>query len=72
MFFLLPGIAGGVLFVLAWGAGLLSRPGVVGAAWVGGIVLQIFLGGRSMWIWLAGLLINVGVGVYLSVRLKVG
>jgi hypothetical protein len=70
MFFLLPAIAGGVLFVLAWGAGLLSRPGLVGTAWVAGIVLQFFLGGRSMWIWLAGLLINVAVGVYLSVRFK--
>jgi hypothetical protein len=71
MFFLLPCIAGGVLFVLAWRAGLLSRPGLVGAAWVAGFVLQFFLGGRSVWIWLTGLLINVGVGVYLSVRLKV-
>jgi hypothetical protein len=70
MFFLLPAIAGGVLFVLAWGGGLLSRPGLVGAAWVAGIVLQFFVGGRSMWIWLAGLLINVGVGVYLSLRFK--
>jgi hypothetical protein len=72
MLFLLPAIASTVLFVLAWGGGLLPRPGVVGAAWVAGIVLQFFLGGRSMWIWLAGVLINVGVGVYLSVRLKVG
>ena len=40
MFFLLPCIAGGVVFVLAWSGGLLSRPGLVGAAGVGGIVLQ--------------------------------
>jgi hypothetical protein len=70
MFFLLPGIASTVLFVLAWGAGLLSRPGLVGTAWVAGIVLQFFLGGRSMWIWLAGLLINVAVSMYLSIRFK--
>jgi hypothetical protein len=69
--FLIPGIASGVLFVLLWRAGLLSRPGPVGACCVTGITLQFFLGGRSTSIWLAGLLINVAVGVYLSIRLKV-
>jgi hypothetical protein len=71
MFFLLPAIASGVLFVLAWRGGLLSRPSLVGAACAAGIVTQFVLGGRSMWIWLAGLLINVGVAVYLAIRLKV-
>ena len=32
---------------------------------------MFFLSGRSVWIWPTGLLINVGVAVYLGVRLKV-
>lgn len=69
--FLIPGLASGVMFVLLWRGGLLSRPGLVGGLCATGIILQFFLGEPSTLIWLAGLLINVAVAVYLSVRLKV-
>jgi hypothetical protein len=68
--FLIPAIASVVLFVLTWRGGLLSRPGLVGAWYLTGVTLQFLLGGQSTLIWLAGLLMNAAVGVYLSIRLK--
>ena len=54
---------------LMWRSDLLSRPGLV-ATWVAaGIALQYF-GVRYSPMWLVGLLINVSVAIYLSIRLK--
>jgi hypothetical protein len=67
---LIPAVASGVLFMLLWLGGLLSRPLVVGAWWGAGVCLQFILGGSIGIVSLAGLLMNVALGVYLSVRLK--
>ena len=69
-FYLIPAVASGVLFVLSWQSDLLSRPGFVGAWYVAGVALQFVLGGPFTWIWLAGLLMNVVLGLYLAIRLK--
>jgi hypothetical protein len=69
MLFWLPPIASAILFLLCWRGGLIYRPGVVGS-WCGvGIALQL-LAGRYSPAWLVGLLISVGVALYLSLRLK--
>jgi hypothetical protein len=67
--FLLPGIVSVVMFVLLWKNDLLARPRLVGACCVTGLILQ-FSGSGYLGVWLAGLLINVGVALYLSIRLK--
>ena len=67
--YLLPGIASLTMFVLLWKNDLLARPFMVGAWCVTGLCLQ-FLGGGHVAVWLGGLLINVGVAVYLIIRLK--
>ncbi len=70
MLFLLPGIASVVLFALMWRGGFLRRPGTVAAICISGVALQ-FLGAAFSLAWLLGLLINVTMAVYLSIRLKV-
>lgn len=67
---LMPAVASGVLFVLLWQADILSRPGFVATWYVTGLALQFVVGGRSMWISLAGLLMNAVLGIYLSFRLR--
>ena len=67
--FLVPPVASVVLFVLLWWADLLARPVRVGACVVGGVLVQ-FLAPAFSVVWVAGLLLNVGVAVYLSIRLK--
>jgi hypothetical protein len=67
--YLMPGIASVVLFVLLWRNGLLGHPRLVGVCCLTGLVLQ-FSGSRYVGVWLAGLLVNVGIALYLSIRLK--
>ncbi len=67
--FLVPPVASIVLFVLLWWTGLLDRPLRVGVWVVAGVVIQ-FLAPVFSAVWLAGLLLNVSVAVYLSIRLK--
>jgi hypothetical protein len=69
MLFLVPGIASVVLLALMWRGGFLSRPGLVAAWCAAGLVLQFFAAAFSP-VWVMGLLINVGVAIYLSIRLK--
>jgi hypothetical protein len=68
--YLIPGVASTILFVLMWRGDLLTRPGVVGLWWFAGLLLQFYAGSQSMLLWLAGLLTNVTVAVYLSIRLR--
>jgi hypothetical protein len=70
LLYLIPAAASGALFILLWVFGVLSRPLLVGAWWLSGICLQFFLGDAGNLVSLAGLLMNVTLGVYLSVRLK--
>jgi hypothetical protein len=70
MMFWLPPIASAILFLLCWRGGLIARPRVVGSWCVAGIALQ-GVAGRFSPAWLVGLLISVGVALYLSLRLKV-
>jgi hypothetical protein len=65
----LPPIASTVLFFACWRGELISRPGIVGSWWAVGIALQL-VGARFSPVWLAGVLINVGLAVYLSLVLK--
>jgi hypothetical protein len=69
MLFLVPGVASVVLLVLMWRGGFLSRPGLVAVWCAGGLALQFF-GATFSPAWVAGLLINVVVAIYLSIRLK--
>ena len=69
MLFWLPPIASAILFLLCWRGGLIARPGIVGSWCVVGIALQGIAGPFSP-AWLVGLLINVGVALYLSLLLK--
>ena len=69
LLFLLPSIASLTLFMLLWRNDLLRHPWVVGVSCAIGLILQ-FLGGQYVGVWLAGLLVNVGIAVYLSIRLK--
>jgi hypothetical protein len=68
--FYLPAVASVVLFMLCWRAGLIARPGMVGGWCVSGIALQL-VGDAFSPAWAAGLVISVGVAIYLSVQLKI-
>jgi hypothetical protein len=70
VYFLVPPIAVAVLLAVGWSTGLLTYPVRIGACWLAGVYLQFF--SSSVTLSLAGLLINVVVGVYLSIRLKLG
>ncbi len=67
--FLIPPIASVVLFLLLWWADLLARPLRTGACVAGGLLVQLLAPGFSL-AWVVGLLLNVGIAVYLTVRLK--
>ena len=69
LLFLLPSIASLTMFVFLWRNDLLTHPRIVGVCCAIGLTLQ-FLGGQYVGVWLAGLLVNVGMAVYLSIRLK--
>lgn len=70
--YLIPAIAGGVLLYVARSFDLLSHPLFLGIWWVTGLFLQFLVGSPFDFIWLAGLLANVILALYLSFRLKLG
>jgi hypothetical protein len=65
---LLPPLASVVLLVFLWTE--LAHPRVVASCLAVGIVLQFVAGAPFNAVWLAGLLLNVVVGVCLAIRLK--
>ncbi len=67
--FLIPPVASAVLFLLLWWADLLARPVRTGVCVAGGVVVQLLAPAFSV-AWVVGLLLNVGMAVYLSIRLK--
>jgi hypothetical protein len=67
--FLVPPVASVLLFVLLWWANLLAHPVRTGICVVGGVLVQ-FLAPTFSPVWVAGLLANVGMAVYLTIRLK--
>ena len=67
--FLIPPAASVVLFAVLWWADLLPRPQLVGACVLVGVVGQWFAPAYSV-IWVGALLLNVGVAIYLAIRLK--
>ncbi len=67
--FLIPPVASVVLFILLWWANLLRHPLRTGVCVAVGVLAQFLAPGFSA-AWVIGLLINVGMGVCLSVRLK--
>jgi hypothetical protein len=67
--FFLPPIAGVVLFPFLWHENLLSQPFVVGGCILVGVAGQLFAPVYSI-AWFAAALLNVGVAIYLAIRLK--
>ncbi len=66
--FWIPAIASSVMLFLGWRAGLILRPGVVAACWGVSLMLQGIAGLFSP-LWTVGLILQVGVAVYLGVKL---
>jgi hypothetical protein len=69
MLFFLPGLVSVALFALLWRSGSFAHPTWVAALCATGLALQ-FLAPTSSAPWLVGLLINVGMAVWLVVRLQ--
>jgi hypothetical protein len=67
--FLVPPVASIILFVLLWWTNRLARPVRTGICVVGGMLVQ-FLAPTFSLVWVAGLLANVSMAVYLTIRLK--
>jgi hypothetical protein len=65
----LPPIASVVLFLFVWRMDLLSRPLLVGGVVLVGVATQILAPAYSP-VWVAAALLNVGVALYLAIRLK--
>lgn len=65
----LPPIASVVLFLFVWWMDLLTRPLLVGGAVLVGVAAQILAPAYSP-VWFAATLLNVGVALYLGIRLK--
>ncbi|MGH9968896.1 MAG: hypothetical protein ACREBG_14005 [Pyrinomonadaceae bacterium] len=71
MLFLLPGVLSLVLLAFLWRSGDLRHPLLIAGWCLLGISLQVVSDFGSPG-WLAGLLMNVGAAIYLSIRLKLG
>jgi hypothetical protein len=69
MMFFLPPIASVVLFAFMWHEDLLSWPYVVGGCVLVGVAGQLVAPVYSG-VWFAAALLNVGVAIYLAIRLK--
>ncbi len=67
--FLIPPVASVVLFLLLWWADRLVRPVRTGLCVAGGVMVQLLAPGFSV-VWVVGLLLNVGMAVYLTIRFK--
>ena len=68
---LIPMIAGVALLLVTWSMDLLPRPLLTGACVLAGVVAQWFAPTFSV-IWVLALLFNVGMGIYMIIRLKLG
>jgi hypothetical protein len=66
--FWIPPIASSTMIFLAWRGALLQRPGVIVACWVVALLLQGVAGLFSP-MWTAGLVLQVGVALYLGLKL---
>jgi len=69
MLFLLPGVLSVVLLAFLWRSGDVRHPLLIAGCCLVGIGLQVISNFGSPG-WLAGLLMSVGVAIYLSIRLK--
>jgi hypothetical protein len=67
--FLIPPIASVVLLVILWSTDQLPRPRVVGLCVLVGVLAQWFTPMYSA-PWVTALLVNVGLAIYLTMRLK--
>jgi hypothetical protein len=67
--YLIPAVASATLFLILWWSDDLSHPRAVGACCFVGLYLQFYLADRMV-VWLAGLLINCALGIYLAIRIK--
>jgi hypothetical protein len=66
---LLPQAASVVVFLLLWWAGLPARPVRTEVCAADGVLVRLLAPGCSV-AWVVGLLLNAGMAVYLTVRLK--
>ena len=71
MLYLLPGVLSIVLLAFLWRSGYVRHPLLISGWCLVGIGLQVISNFGSPG-WLAGLLMSVGVAIYLSIRLKLG
>jgi hypothetical protein len=62
-------VASVVLFIILWRTDLLPQPYVVGGCVVVGVAVQLLAPSYSL-PWLAGLLLNAVVAIYMAIRLK--
>ena len=69
MLFLLPGVLSIVLLAFLWRSGYVRHPLLIAGWCLVGIGLQVMSNFGSPG-WLAGLLMSVGVAIYLSILLK--
>ena len=67
--FLIPPVASVVLLIILWSTGQLPRPRVVGLCVAAGVLAQWLTPVYSA-PWVAALVINVCVAIYLTIRLK--
>jgi hypothetical protein len=67
--FLIPPIASIVLLVLLWSAGQLPHPRVAGSGVLVGVAAQ-WLAPMYSAPWVVALLVNVGLAIYFTIRLK--
>jgi len=71
MLYLLPGVLSIVLLAFLWRSGYVRHPLLISGWCLVGIGLHVISDFGSPG-WLAGLLMSVGVAIYLSIRLKLG
>lgn len=69
--FLIPPLASVMLLIGLWSADMLSRPRLTAVCVLLGVATQWFAPVYSA-LWVAALLLNVGLAVYLAIRLRLG
>ncbi len=65
--FLIPPVASAILLIIVWSADKSRRPGVAGCCVLVGVLAQ-WLAPTYSGLWLTALLANVGLAIYLAIR----
>ncbi len=67
--FLIPPVASAILLIIVWSADKLRRPGVAACCVLVAVLAQ-WLAPTYSGLWLTALLVNVGLAIYLAIRVK--